>query len=738
VNEGDLDAALQAASLNTSLWGGIYNPIVPLTPSKNRNETLEAFDPDILINLTGADLPAELDDRYKHRIEGPDILVQMDNYTNQRILGIGFSIIPVIRHVYEKELRHSAEQSRAAVLKPQAAPGWPEFAAFAYGSYQWLPAQDVDFEKIFRRGLRARNVDLPELMPPPNHDALLLPLDFTAYGLQLIGGTGGLSSHIIFVGDHRSLEDLVEFWNIRATGRTVVFVPAEACKNFESIIRLVATEGQYPINHQVENHADLQKSPGLSDALFKEVCDWIDTLDIGQYTRSSYSPRFGHESDDIRVAELEASDGEEISILEDGQMTPVKLIPPPYLTRDNIRERQYSWAVEVTMSGGFHTPEYMFSFPEEPAVEEVVRRGMLGEPGEVRLGRRGVVMQQKWAPSTINPMPVSTKDVFQALFKQAGLRAEPSQPGQYAEQIIKKMGLLHRKCRVFKIRGVREILDKLGDGSTLTKGNMCKIVKSTTPDEHGKNWRPELYEDLVLKHGQKRPLGFTTIFDVLLDNRILRPGLSFRCKTCFKEDWYHVSEFTEEYTCRYCFASQRVPFASVHEWQYKSDGLFRIPDSAQGSVAVILSLWRFEHLTQADCGRYLTSQNFIASDTGKRCEIDYAYIVMGSTDTSYDIVLGQATRFSDFSDGDMKNMVEIAERFPKKPFLAFSTLKEQFSNTDKERLRGLAGQGYRVIAFTREELDPYDLFERFDHAPHKYVIGLKELSENTIHLNVKQ
>jgi hypothetical protein len=301
---------------------------------------------------------------------------------------------------------------------------------------------------------------------------------------------------------------------------------------------------------------------------------------------------------------------------------------------------------------------------------------------------------------------------------------------------MKKMGSLHGDCRIFKIRGVREILDRLGDDSTLTKGNMNQAVMSVTPDQHGQNWRPELYNDLILRYGQKRPLKFGTIFDVLLENRILRPGYVFRCRTCFKEDWYHVSEFAEEYTCRYCFTPERVNFASVHEWHYKADGLFQIPDSAQGSVAVILSLWRFEHLAFGHHGRYVTSRNLFARDTGRRYEIDYAYVVMGTFDTSYELVIGQATRFGDFTDEDMQKMAELADRFPRKPYLAFSMLKDQYSDSDKIRLHSLAERGYPIIALTREELDPYDLFDRFDKAPHKYGVGLKELSQNTLHLNV--
>ncbi len=741
VNDGDLNAGLQAASLNAALWGGIYNPIVPLMPVESRDGLLKAFDPDLLVNLTGTDLPTDLALRYKHRIVAPAYLIRTDDRTNRRELGLGFNILPLLRYVHEKEVRFSAEPTRAALIVPQTAPGWPEFTAFAYGSFQWLPEMDVDFEDMFRRGLRARNVNLPELTVPSDYDTLL-PLDFTRYGLRLFGGTASFSSHIIFVGDHRNPIDLIECWNLRATGRTVIFVPASAYQVFESLIRLIAAEGRYPINQQVENHADLQKSPTLSNVVFTEVCDWIATLSLGQLIRRDWRPRFGQEIElyvgDIHVAELEASEGEEVSFLDNGQMTPVKLIPPPYLAHQTAWRGALSWSVEITMSGGLRDPEFMFSFPNEPAIEEVVRRGVIGMPGEVRLGRHGIVLQQDSTRSTLYFMPVPTKDVLHALFRQAGIEAEPSQPGQYAEQIVKKMGSLHFDCRAFKIRGVREILDRLGDGSTLTKGNIYQTVMSKTPDEYGQHWRPELYNGLILRQGQGNSFDFGTTFDVLLEKRILRPGFVFRCRTCFKDDWYHVSEFAEEYTCRFCFTVQRVNFASVHEWQYKADGLFRIPDSAQGSVAVILSLWRFEHIAHGHHGRYVTSRNLVVGDTGRRYEIDYAYVVTGTFDTSYELVLGQATRFGDFTDDDMQGMAELANRFPQKPYLAFSTLKDRYSDSDKARLRSLAERGYRVIALTREELDPYDLFDRFDQAPHKYAVGLKELSENTLHLNVAQ
>jgi len=741
-----MEAALLAVSLNTVLWGGIYNPIVPFEPVEVRDGLLKAFDPDWLVNLTGVDLPTDLASRYQYRVIAPNKLVKTSTNTNRRVLGFGFNILPIIRHVYEKEVRFLATPTRAALPTPVSTPGWPEFVAFAYGSFRWLPPMDVDFKKAFREGLRAKEIDLPDGTPPPDYQNLLLPLDFTGYGLLLSGGLANFSSHIIYIGDHKNLTDLIEFWNIRATGRTAVFVPLSAYRSFEPLIRFVAERGRYQINQDVENHADLQKGPSVCEEAFDNVCTWIETLNLGLLPRRTWRPRFGVRIElyvgDIHVADIQASEGEEISILEKGRMTPVKMIPPPYLDESRAIKGDFTWSVEIRMNGGYLQPEWMFSFPNEPAVENIARRAVVGLPGEVRLGRRGLVVQQDWVHSTLQLMPVQKEDVFRALFRRAGLEAETSKPGQYAEQIIKKMGSLHGDCRVFKIRGVRDIINRLGDDdSVLIKHNMHDIVMCQTPDQYGQNWRPDLYEDLVLRYGQRRPLDFGTIFDVLLEKRVIRPGFKFECRSCSKRDWYHVSQFDEEFTCRFCFTRQRVNFASVRDWQYKADGLFQIPNSVQGSLAVIVSLWRFEDLAHSS-GRYMTSQNLIARDTGRCYEIDYAYLVTDMFDASYDLVLGEAKGFIDLSDDAIQKMIELSDRFSgsfsRKPYLAFSTLKDRFSDPERERLRDLVSRGYKVIALTREELDPYSLHKRFKELSRPYAVSLEDISRNTIALNVEE
>jgi hypothetical protein len=58
---------------------------------------------------------------------------------------------------------------------------------------------------------------------------------------------------------------------------------------------------------------------------------------------------------------------------------------------------------------------------------------------------------------------------------------------------------------------------------------MCRSI----PDEFGQNWRPELYEDMIVRREQKDNLTFSAIFQELLEKRVIRPGFELKCENCF-------------------------------------------------------------------------------------------------------------------------------------------------------------------------------------------------------------
>jgi hypothetical protein len=270
----------------------------------------------------------------------------------------------------------------------------------------------------------------------------------------------------------------------------------------------------------------------------------------------------------------------------------------------------------------------------------------------------------------------------------------------------------------------------------LTKGEIFHEIMSTKPDQFGRNWMPELYNDLVVKRDHRGD-DVAAIFDELLDKRVIRPGMQFTCSNCNSTEWYHVSEFAEEYTCRFCFDRQRVHFGSAKQWQYRADGLFQKPNSAEGSVAAILALWRLDQTCHSPGGHYYTGTNLCGSAGNVEFEIDYCYLATHFLSTSYEFVIGEAKAFVEYDEPKLERLTTIADKFSVKPFIAVTTLKDAFSDAEKQLLRGIVKKGYALIPLTRLELDPYDLHQRFEAASTGYVGGLADLSDSAIHVNLR-
>ncbi len=313
--------------------------------------------------------------------------------------------------------------------------------------------------------------------------------------------------------------------------------------------------------------------------------------------------------EDIRAARLESASIEDVALWDGNRLTPIKAAHPIFLAENlGTRRRDFRWAIELTMRGASLDNSISFSFPAEPGIEELVHQAATGMPGEIRISNHGLVLTEGFPSGHHYLSPLRTEEMFAAIFEARGFETEISQPGRYAAEIISKMGNLHFDCRMFKVKGVREIITRLSNGSTLTKGNMHAIVTCA--------WQADANEELYIRRGQAGKLNFTAIFDGLLEKRIIRPGFAMKCKTSSRRVGTMSANY-EEFTCRFCFTRQRVDFGAKHEWQYRADGLFQIRDGALGSLAVVISLWRFADLSALSSGKY-TSSLRLKDNQGKR------------------------------------------------------------------------------------------------------------------------
>lgn len=117
-------------------------------------------------------------------------------------------------------------------------------------------------------------------------------------------------------------------------------------------------------------------------------------------------------------------------------------------------------------------------------------------------------------------------------------------------------------------------------------------------------------------------------------------------------------------------------------------------------------------------------------------ELDYFFFKVDSYSQNIEVVLGEARNYVDYKPKEIKKVLLLAKKFKNKPFLAFTTLKDKFSDEEIELFKGIMKQGYYVLPFTRLDLDPYDLYDRFDSLKNKYAVTLEDFSINLCSLNL--
>jgi hypothetical protein len=222
-------ALLTAISINTVLWGGVFNPIIPLfkqRPAKRLGDRLlrvsgrsllagfiEGYDPDYIVRTQDALLP-DLPLGGREVIAIADIVTPM---AKDGFPGYGVGLQEIVRHFYSEELRF-VRQKPIDFVAPIFDHRYRTFLAAVFGS---LPAElDVPVRDWMEAlGARRPKVNL-------NNYFELLDLDklfwrrLSTYKVRAVPRD---SSHaeVLFLLDATEPLDILDYWNLRAAGAIV-------------------------------------------------------------------------------------------------------------------------------------------------------------------------------------------------------------------------------------------------------------------------------------------------------------------------------------------------------------------------------------------------------------------------------------------------------------------------------------------------------------------------------------
>jgi hypothetical protein len=296
----DRDLLLNVISRATTLWGGIFNPIIILDDAtrvargvhyemlppqpylERQDDILRSFDPDILVNYSDDPLP----DALKHFQHRTYPAARLDwNPWGREEMSYFVDVYPILDEVWDREFKGNQSPRIKLRFLEKAASEASLFLAARYGMY----SNDDTYEfltKNFAAEAFTYDAEFKTALKP---GAFHSPLSVT--GFHCITRRQHVHSHAFFLLHPEDPFDVMEYWNLRAAGMALLPFTLEDFREFENSIRDFGAASAYPINDTVTNMPTIIKAPSITDEEHEEVTRWIGTQGlVTQLSRMGWVP----------------------------------------------------------------------------------------------------------------------------------------------------------------------------------------------------------------------------------------------------------------------------------------------------------------------------------------------------------------------------------------------------------------------------------------------------------------
>lgn len=239
VDPGNPEQTRQAIQLASSLWGGAYFPIVVLhkrIPTTWREKYLraprakdvvlgyiDAFDPDILVQFTN-EVPQYVQQRGL-KIIRPDEIWQTLDERRSLAPNFGIGIPELLNDIFDKYFKYKPKYPIKIVV-PVLPKEHSLFWASVYGdiSPKLMPHIKTQYyEPLEITEPDVATDDIQSMLKPDT----VFPRGLTQHALEHHPRSHGRRSAYALFMDADKIEDVIDYWNLRAMGRSVVPMPKQ-------------------------------------------------------------------------------------------------------------------------------------------------------------------------------------------------------------------------------------------------------------------------------------------------------------------------------------------------------------------------------------------------------------------------------------------------------------------------------------------------------------------------------
>ncbi|NNV54111.1 hypothetical protein [Limnovirga soli] len=744
----------RAIKIGFSYWGGIFSPILPLypvLPNEFKSEygieydaldyyinTIDNFDPDIILYDNSLDVD------YIKTLIGDRTLLTIEDFlsdTEKGEISYGISILELIYNIIETEFKFIRNDNLKLTLAytQNSCLFLKSFIGCFVDGFQTEIGNQLKSSSFFEQPEISFD-NIGDHFPNRNIDTLNINMKgIKAYPVRhWYKGEG-----IYFINDER-LNDIINYWNLRALGWNVIPIPLKQISNkyFSGLIErycqhhLNKPESFSLINYLISTTTTVEQKQSI-DLKFKEIREKIgDKLNIafqGWFPRFWAADRSVLEADKVLCEKTEInSTYSQVEVQEN--LVKFKTDNLPFKLNHNYNI-QASHKVNLSFS---YFDEYLNDAGLIYGIETIdwVRLTHSYSLDKWRLSKTGLSYYLSKYDDEVYFFIPKAKDFFMVFFAKSGNILKETSNGRLANEVLKNIGGI-RGSHFLQNKSSLKILELIEDSKNVYHPALVGEIKKS------------------LKNNNNEQVNY--YIKRIIENKIIEFGSILQCEVCHQHAFYLPSELKEMMTCAICRNNFSLPMHQPTEikWAYRGIGPFSKNNKVGGLITVFLTLKLFNQEFADISGNMSALIGFELLKNNKPKEVDLAVLLQEKHKENIppDLVFCECKTYKNFTTDDANRMIELGTEFPNS-ILTFATLNEELTENEKTEILRVVnnfrtGYGHRptnpILILTAKELLPnrfrghFDEYEKDSKPYHRRNDWIGSLCEFTVkkHLNLK-
>lgn len=725
VRNGNFDDVGKALRLTHTFCGGRYNPIIPVDDTGFAKQLVDVFRVDILYPASDDPLVKDFIKQFKH-LPWPSPLEELFIVWFSRKTSTILDVQHPIHLLYEEHLKNNTSPKITSVIfEWDKNDPLSDIMLVTFGAFPSKEEIGIDYSTYYKKVLNAELVSLDINTPLPSINYThFTPSRITTY--RLIGTQESThSSPGFYVGSVNNFNDIVNFWNLRASAIELLFYDPNHSKRLDP-----AKDAFLRMREELLQHQEIRD---------EYLMIWRRTHEKNIDTSMFNTNILKHA---IAIADKDIWNGfnikpplkhfEEQTVLgmvSEGYNVPTitfQLPPKPFYNK--IAYHGQKLVVSINPLIDISKPEnFTFRTPYIPELNEYFGRECCIIWNIARAETDGMGVVVSITEDQLILRALEYKNLISEVFEVFGMEAKNSQAGLIAKRLIQQMGGL-QDCRVFKIAGVRKLIERYAPYKSFTISEALKDI--------GPNFSQ--YQNLFI---EQRPsntkLEPKDVFKYLLEKGVLSVGLNLKCPDCQLNFWLSLDNVKTTSRCEFCGKEFNIA-SQLRDcrWAYRRSGLFGKEDHQEGAIPVALTLQQLDTILYNQW-RICTTAMEITPTTAfvNKCETDLILITQ-NYEGHVQLLIGECKSNKEIEEEDVLNLKRIADVFPQERFEVFIIFSKTTSFTPKEIECCKVAQDpyrHRLILLSGRELEPYYLYERTakEFYIDEHAATLEEFAKNT-------